>query len=209
MEWFDFFIGPYKEALPLNIALEIIAITASLVSVYYSFKNNVLVFPFGILSTIIYVYLLLQWNLLGDMLINGYYFIMSIYGWYLWSRVSNGKDLLPITKTTKTDWQAAAIIIVAGALAVYSMYAISGRLEQWVSYVDMLTTGIFFAGMWLMACRKLEYWLVLLVGNVISVPLYTYKGYGFSAVLYLILAIIAYFGYIEWKKYVNNARQAT
>ena len=166
-----------------------------------------LVFPFGIVSTVIYVYLLLQWNLLGDMIINGYYFIMSIYGWYIWSQVKNGRTVTPITATTGREWNASSLIMVAGAVAVFIVYKASGRLEAWVSYVDMITTGIFFAGMWLMARRKLEHWLVLLVGNVISVPLYVYKGYAFSALLYLFLAIIAYFGFVAWKKYIENARQ--
>lgn len=207
MDFWEYFIAPYREAQPLVITLEITAIVASLCSVYFSFKNKVLVFPFGIISTLIYVYLLLQWNLLGDMLINAYYFIMSVYGWYLWSNTSPQKPALPVTMTTLKQWQTSMYIVMGGALVVYIIYTVSEKLEAWVSFVDMLTTGIFFAGMWLMAQRKIEHWLVLLLGNVISVPLYVYKGYGFSAILYAFLAIIAYFGYKEWKKHLKNAPQ--
>jgi nicotinamide mononucleotide transporter len=207
MDLIEILFGQYSDYSNLHIALEVTAIVASLLSVYFSFKNSVLVFPFGIVSTVIYVYLLLQWNLLGDMIINGYYFIMSVYGWYIWSQVQDGNNVTPITATHRKEWNTAVLVTLAGALAVFIVYKASDRLEAWVSYVDMITTGIFFAGMWLMARRKLEHWLVLLVGNVISVPLYVYKGYTFSALLYLILAIIAYFGFVAWKKYIENARQ--
>lgn len=207
MDFWDFLIQPYKEVLPLHIYLEGAAIAASLISVFYSFKNKVLVFPFGILSTLFYMYLLLEWNLLGDMIINCYYFIMSIYGWYLWTAPSNGLPRRPIKRTQKTEWKIASSIIISAMAAVFAVYYFSKRLEPWVSFVDMLTTGIFFAGMWLMARRKLEHWLVLLLGNLISVPLYLYKGYALTAILYIFLTIIAYFGYVAWKKHLNNAHQ--
>lgn len=206
MDIVNFLFNQYDTYSRLQIGLEVVAIIASLCSVYFSFKNSVLVFPFGIISTIIYVYLLWQWNLLGDMIINGYYFIMSIYGWFLWSLVKNGTTATPISLTTRKEWNTALLITVSSILGVFAVYYINDKLEAWVSFIDMITTGIFFAGMWLMARRKLEHWLVLLIGNVLSVPLYFYKGYGFTAVLYLILAIIAYYGYLEWKKHCDNDR---
>ncbi len=207
MDFWDFLIQPYKNALPLHITLEAVAIAASLLSVYFSIKNKVLVFPFGILSTLLYMYLLLQWNLQGDMIINGYYFVMSIYGWYLWTAPSSGLPQRPITRTLLKEWQLGTMIMISAIIAVYAIYYVSMRLEPWVSYVDMLTTGIFFVGMWLMARRKLEHWLVLLLGNLISIPLYLYKGYALTAILYIFLTIIAYFGFLAWKKYLSNARQ--
>ncbi|WOI22205.1 nicotinamide riboside transporter PnuC [Nonlabens ulvanivorans] len=203
-EVIEFLFGQYRDYKTSHIVLELIMVVASVISVLYSKRNNILVFPFGIISTLIFSYLLWQWNLLGDMVINIYYFIMSIYGWYIWTRKIDVTHETLITRASRNEWLVSFLLLIAAAVAIFFLYFYTDRLESTVSYIDMLTTGIFFAGMWLMARRKLEHWIVLLVGNVISVPLYFYKGYSFSALLYLFLAIIAYYGYLEWKKYLNK-----
>ncbi|MGJ8683835.1 MAG: nicotinamide riboside transporter PnuC [Nonlabens sp.] len=204
-EIIEFIFGQYREYSTTHIIIELIVVVTAVISVLYSKRNSILVFPYGIISTLLFSYLLYQWNLLGDMTINIYYFIMSVYGWYIWTRKGVDRDkATPITLTSVREWLIGLLLLIAAALAIFFLYYKTDRLENVVSFVDMLTTGIFFAGMWLMARRKLEHWLVLLVGNVISVPLYFYKGYSFSALLYIFLAIIAYFGYLEWKKYLNK-----
>ena len=110
----------------------------------------------------------------------------------------------PVTKATVLEWYKSAGIFIAASLLVYFVYWYSDRFESVVSYVDILTTGFFFVGMYLLALRKIENLLVLLVGNIISVPLYFYKGYSFSAILYFILIIMAIIGYYQWKKYLNK-----
>ncbi|AGC76646.1 nicotinamide mononucleotide transporter [Nonlabens dokdonensis] len=204
MEVFEFIFGQYRDYSSSHIVLELVAIAASIISVYFSFKNSVLVFPFGIMSTLIFVYLLFQWNLLGDMVINAYYFIMSIYGWYYWLHGGIHEEHKPITIVLKKEWISSFAVFSSTAIAIYLLYFFTERLESWISYVDMITTGIFFVGMWLMARRKLEHWLVLGLGNLISIPLYFYKGYSFSAILYILLLIFAIFGFLQWKKYLNR-----
>lgn len=204
MEVLEYIFGQYAGYETIDIVLELIAITASIISVMFSFKNKILVFPFGIICTSIFIYLLYKWNLLGDMVINGYYLIMSIYGWYIWTRKVDASQVTPVTATHQLEWIKSAVLFVVTAFGIYLLYYFTDRIENIVSYIDMITTGIFFAGMWLMALRKIEHWLVLFIGNVISVPLYFYKGYSFSAMLYIFLAIIAVIGYVEWKKYLNN-----
>lgn len=214
MEVWDFIFGQYSEYTTTQIILEVVAIIMSVISVFYSMRNNVLVFPFGILSTVLFVYLLYEWNLLGDMVINGYYFIMSVYGWYYWSESGEHNQEAPISKVAHKEWVMALFITICAALGIFLLYFFTDRLESWVSYIDMLTTGIFFAGMWLMARRKLEHWLVLMVGNIISVPLYFYKihemynAFSLTAVLYIFLSIIAFIGYQKWKKYLINSHLA-
>jgi len=210
MEVFDYIFGQYSAYSTTQLIIEVIAIVMSIISVFYSLRNSVLVFPYGIISTLLFVYLLYQWNLLGDMVINAYYFVMSVYGWYYWLRHGKSDRETPITTVQQREWMTAGLIAVGTGIGVFILYASTGRLESWVSYVDMLTTGIFFAGMWLMARRKLEHWLVLMVGNIISVPLYFYKiqemyhAFSLTAMLYIFLSIIAYVGYKQWKKYLNN-----
>ncbi|MFT7283763.1 MAG: nicotinamide mononucleotide transporter [Nonlabens sp.] len=204
MEVLEFIFGQYREYSVPHIVLESLAIIASVVSVLYSKNNNVLVFPYGIISTGVFVYLLNEWNLVGDMIINMYYFIMSIYGWYIWTRSYENRGVTPISRTTSKEWMKSSAIFISSGIFVYFIYWKFDRFENWVSYLDILTTSIAFAGMWLMALRKIEYWLVLLVANIISVPLYLYKGYGLTALLFIFLSIIACLGYQEWKKYLDK-----
>jgi len=205
-QMFDFLFGQYKDYETLDIVLELIAVVFTIASVWYSKKNNVLVFPTGMVCTAIFVYLLLKWGLLGDMMINGYYFIMSIYGWYIWTRKKNGTQETPITKATSKEHLIYSIIFIVSALFVYGVYEAFDKIESWVSYIDMLTTGIFFVGMWLMAKRKIENWIYWIIGNIITVPLYFYKGLTFSSILYFILTIIAIYGYLEWKNHLDKTK---
>jgi nicotinamide mononucleotide transporter len=204
MEIIEFLFGQYREYSTEHIFLEALAIIASVISVLYSKKNNILVFPYGIISTGIFIYLLNEWNLVGDMIINIYYFVMSVYGWYIWTRKQENTIVTPISKTIKVEWFKSTGLFLISGVFVYFIYWKYDRFENWVSYIDILTTSIAFVGMYLMALRKIEYWLVLLVANVISIPLYFYKGYGLTGLLFIFLSIIAWLGYLEWKKYLDK-----
>lgn len=204
---FDFLFGQYTDYNTLDIVLEIVAVIFGFLSVWYSKRNNILVFPTGMISTVIFVYLLLKWGLLGDMMINAYYFIMSIYGWYVWTRKVDREHLTPITKTSIKEKQISIFIFVATLFFVYGVYTIFDKLTNWVAYVDMLTTALFFVGMWLMAKRKLENWILWIIGDIISIPLYFYKGFTFTSLQYLGFTFIAISGYYAWKISLNNKNQ--
>jgi nicotinamide mononucleotide transporter len=204
---FEFFFEQYSSYATMDITLEITAVFFGFLSVWYAKKNNILVFPTGIISTAIFVYLLYNWALLGDMMINAYYFVMSIYGWYIWTRKTND-SFTPISTTTKTEKQTSVIIFIATLVFVYTIYQWAGKWNSWTAYVDNLTTAVFFVGMWLMARRKIENWGLWIVGDVISVPLYLYKGLVFTSVQYLIFTVIAIYGYLAWKKNLSNVQPA-
>ncbi|MDD7884594.1 nicotinamide riboside transporter PnuC [Flavivirga sp. 57AJ16] len=204
---FDFFFGQYSDYETIDILLEVIAIIFGFLSVWYSKQNKVLVFPTGMISTIIFVYLLFKWELLGDMMINGYYFIMSVYGWYIWTRKTDDTHVTPISTTTVKEKKISGLIFLATLLFVFLVYKTFDKWTSWVAYVDTLTTAIFFVGMWLMARRKLENWLFWIVGDIISVPLYFYKGFTFTSLQYLMFTFIALFGYLAWKKNINKNLQ--
>ncbi|MGK0127281.1 MAG: nicotinamide mononucleotide transporter [Candidatus Azotimanducaceae bacterium] len=231
-EIIDFFIEPYRTASALNIALEFIAAFFGVISVFYAKKENILVFPTGIISTVIYVYLLSQWNLYGDLIINIYYTIMSVYGWYMWSKIiDNDKNHIPISRTTKSDKIKAFGIFVFTSIfviIVYRYYNVmpnnlgftesinyainkltSGNLTNFregTPYLDTFTTGIFFAAMWLMANKKIENWTLWIAGNIVSIPLYFVKGYGFTGIQYSIFLILAILGYRQWKKNLDKKK---
>lgn len=197
---FEFLFSQYKNYPTHEIILELIAIFFGLLSVWFAKKNNILVFPTGIINTGIYVYLLWKWDLLGDMIINFYYVVMSAYGWYHWSRKKGEQNQYEIAIASKKEWFYSFYIFTATILLVVGVYLFFGKFTHWTSYVDTFVTGIFFAGMWLMARRKIENWLFWIIGDIISIPMYFVKGYTFTSIQYLIFTIIAFYGYQEWKK---------
>ncbi len=193
-------LAPYQEYSTLNVFLEFTAVFFGLLSVWFSKKNNILVYPTGIVSTLIFVYLLYNWALLGDMLINAYYFSMSIYGWYYWTRKKGTNDLNPITRMNQFEYRMAQGLFVFALLFVFLVYSFFDKWNSIIAYVDTFTTAIFFVGMWLMARRKIEHWLFWIVGDLVSIPLYYFKGYSLTGIQYLIFTIIAVAGLHAWKK---------
>ncbi|MDA9056647.1 nicotinamide riboside transporter PnuC [Flavobacteriaceae bacterium] len=201
---FNFLFAQYSDYALMDIVLEITAVIFGFASVWYSKQNNILVFPTGLITTSIFVYLLFKWQLLGDMMINGYYFIMSLYGWYIWTRKVDSEHVTPISRMTKKEQFTAVVIFIATLIFVFIIYQIFDMWKGWVAYVDTFTTALFFVGMWLMAKRKIENWIFWIVADIISVPLYFYKGFTFSSLQYLGFTIIAIFGFLAWKKHLNK-----
>ena len=206
-EIIDQIFQQYSQYSNIDISLELIAVFFGLLSVWFSKNNNVLVYPTGIINTSIFVYLLIKWELLGDMIINVYYFLMSIYGWYYWTRKPHNHEYTPITKIKEADIKIILIIIISSTLFVSYLYSFFDKWSGLVSYIDILTTAIFFVGMWLMARRKIESWFFWILGDVISVPLYFVKGLAFSSFQYLIFTLIAVAGYYKWKSIYNNKKR--
>ena len=177
---FDFLFQQYSQYNELDILFEIVAVIFGLLSVWFSKNNNILVYPTGMISTSIFIYLLFKWGLLGDMMINAYYFIMSIYGWYIWTRKKNN-IVTPITKISNYEKKISLFIFISSLIFVYGIYNYFDKWGSLTSYIDNITTAIFFVGMWLMAKRKIENWIFWIIGDVISVPLYFYKGLTFTS----------------------------
>jgi nicotinamide mononucleotide transporter len=201
----EYFFSQYRDYPTFDIVLEIVAVIFGLFSVWYAKKDNILVFPTGLVSTFIYVYLLWKWTLWGDMMINGYYFIMSIYGWYHWTRKKGDIVEFPISEISNHEKKIAIIIFIFTVAFVVSVYHYFDKFTTWYAYVDTFITGIFFIGMWLMAKRKIENWIFWIIGDVISIPLYFAKGFTFTSFQYIIFTIVAVYGYLEWKKTLDNS----
>ncbi|WP_310378559.1 nicotinamide riboside transporter PnuC [Flavobacterium sp.] len=201
---FEYLFAQYSTYPTHEIILEITAVIFGLFSVWYAKKDNILVFPTGIISTSIYVYLLWKWGLLGDMIINGYYFIMSIYGWYHWTRKKGEVAQFPISTISNREKRIAVIIFIFTVALIVLVYQYFDKFTTWYAYLDTFITGIFFVGMWLMAKRKIENWVFWIIGDLVSIPLYFAKGYTFTSIQYIIFTILAVSAYIEWKKTLNN-----
>lgn len=196
----------YSQYQSIDIALEIIAVFLGISSVWFSKKNNILVFPTGMISTAIFIYLLYKWVLLGDMIINAYYFVMSIYGWYIWTRKKDN-SVTQITSINSKEKKVSIIIFVSSLMFIYLVYVYFDKWDSVTAYIDNLTTAIFFVGMWLMAKRKIENWIFWIIADIISIPLYFYKGLTFTSLQYLIFTFIAIAGYYSWKKILNKSIQ--
>lgn len=203
----DFLFEQYRGYESIDIVLEIVAVIFGFLSVWYSKQNKILVFPTGMISTSIFVYLLFKWGLLGDMMINAYYFAMSVYGWYIWTRKVDENHVTPISKTNKKEKIQSVLIFISTVIFVYLVYHFNDKWNSWTAYVDTITTAVFFVGMWLMAKRKIENWIYWIIGDIISVPLYLYKGLAFTSIQYIGFTFIAIYGYKAWKKHLGKNPQ--
>lgn len=221
--FFDWFFSQYKDVPRNYIILEIIGVIFGLMSVLFSKKRNILVYPTGIISTLIFVYLLWAAQLFGDMLINGYYTIMSVYGWVVWTRHSEDKIHTKISKTTSSDRIFILILAMFSWLFVMMVYwlkpfiknnfsceGVSAGFQHFtlIDYTDIFTTSVAVMGMWLMAQRKIENWICWIVVDVVSVPLYYYKGLIFSSFQFFVFTIIAILAYFEWRKIYDSEKQS-
>lgn len=186
--------------------LEIIAVFFGLLSVWFAKKANILVYPTGIISVVIYVYICFHARLYADMGINGVYFVMSVYGWVMWSRKTGDNETLPVSFCRRKDHILNIIMFVFFFIGLSILLK---RTDSDVPLLDSLTTAIFIVGMWLMALKRTENWIFWIIGDAISVPLYFYKGLVFSSFQYFVFLIIAVLGYIEWHKmYKENQKFA-
>lgn len=204
-EIIDFFLSPYVEASAFDITLEVTAAFFGILSVIFARKGNILVYPTGIISTAIYVYITYVVGYIGDFTINIYYTIMSIYGWILWSNLTQEKQLT-IEWATKKDWFWTLIIFLFTMLFVTSVYIYFDKFEDWTNYFDVLTTGLAFGSMWLMAKKRVENWIGWIITDIISVPLYFAKGLGFTGIQFTIFLILAMQGYLLWKNAVGKVK---
>ncbi|MGY6520302.1 MAG: nicotinamide riboside transporter PnuC [Mongoliitalea sp.] len=186
--------------------LEVVAVFFGIASVFYSIKKNILVFPTGMISTIIYVYICLKYKLYADMGINAYYFAMSIYGWYLWSRPIEGKEELPVTwLSTKGIIQSVGLFLVSYGVLYTVLFNFT---DSDVPYWDSFTTSSAFVGMWLMAKKKVENWIAWIITDIVSVPLYFYKGLMLTSFQFLFFTVLATIGLIEWMKTAKKVQHA-
>ena len=177
---------------------EAIAVIFGILSVWYAKKENILVYPTGIISVLIYIYICFYAKLYADMGINFVYFVMSIYGWYMWSRKDEREKVLPISRCSKKGHIISAIMLVGFFISL--SYFLTNYTDSNVPVIDSFTTAIFIVGMWLMALKKIENWIYWIIGDLISIPLYFYKDLALTSIQFTIFLVLAILGYIEWRR---------
>lgn len=196
--WQQFVAG-----MKLTTWYEYIAVFSGILSVWYSRKENILVYPVGLINTIIYIYISIEGHLLGEASVNLYYTIMSIYGWVLWSKKDSHEHIVMyITRSNAKDWlhQIFFFLFFYVSIFVSLTYLKRAFAEGAIPWADAFASATAFTGMWLMAKKKVESWYWWIATNIASIPLYFVKQYVFTSVYYLVLLVFAFWGLAEWKR---------
>lgn len=184
--------------------LEAIAVIAGVVSVWYSRKENVLVFPTGLINTTLYIYLSYKGNLFGEASVNLYYTLMSVYGWYLWTRKKEDHQtpVLQITASNQKEWIQQLLFFAVFYLVIFISLSFAKKAfaPEAIPWADAFASATAYTGMWLMAKKKVESWIWWILTNIASIPLYFVKGYAFTSVQFLILLLLAIAGFQSWRK---------
>jgi nicotinamide mononucleotide transporter len=193
----------FLEGLKQTTPIEYIAVFAGIASVWFSRIENILVYPVGLINTIIYVYISFKYQLFGEATVNFYYTVMSLYGWYLWARMD--KEHQPIVQVTSSDrkwWQYQLCFFLAFYVVIYLalVYLKSAFFNGAIPWADAFASATAFTGMWLMTKKKVESWYWWILTNMASIPLYFVKHLVFTSVYYVVLLIMAFYGLAEWKK---------
>ena len=201
------FLSNLRETGPL----EYIAVFSGIISVWYSRKENILVYPTGLLNTTIYIYISIKGSLGGEAAVNIYYTIMSIYGWILWSkRDARHQKVLKITSASKREWVQHLGFFAFFYLAIF--FALTEMQKNFlpnaIPWADALASASAFTGMWLMAKKKVESWIWWIITNVVSIPLYFVKHYVFTSVYYVVLLVMAFAGLAAWMKKSKQGNEA-
>lgn len=205
--WQQFVSGMLQTGL-----LEYIAVIAGIASVWFSKKENILVYPVGLVSTIIYVYLSFKGHLIGEASVNIYYSVLSFYGWVLWARKDKQQHhILHITYSTRKEWiQQLSFCTVLYILIFFALIYLKNQFYPGViPAADAFASATAYTGMWLMAKKKVESWYWWIATNIASVPLYFVKGFVFTSVFYVVLLVMAFFGLMEWMERVQKYRNGT
>jgi nicotinamide mononucleotide transporter len=182
---------------------EFIAVLTGIASVIFSRKENILVYPVGMISTGIFIWLYITHGLYADASVNLYYTVMSIVGWWMWSRKTDGKKALAITESSKKEWGNAFIFFFICWLILF--FLLRHFTDSTVPVADSFTSAAAFTGMWLMNKKKLENWTWWIITDLASIPLNYYKHLVFTSFQYLVFLILAVMGYITWQNKIRDA----
>ncbi|RZJ27367.1 MAG: nicotinamide riboside transporter PnuC [Flavobacterium sp.] len=206
MERLSHFFLDYYSSLPWqNVGLEAIAFFFGIASVWYAKKENILVYPVGLIATAITAWLFYSAGYLGDMIVNVYYSVLSLYGWYKWLQKKQDKPL-EITRTDIREKFAGAAIFIVTIIVIFAVYKFTDHPIKADNWVDIFLSGLFFTAMWYMALKKIENWSLWIIGDAIAIPLYAYRGLGMLSLQYVFFTILAVQAYIAWRKTLNSSR---
>lgn len=200
-EWAQAFLVQLK-AVPL---LEWIGVGFGVAEVLLARANKIALYPCGIMAVVISTYIFFHAGLYAESALNLYYFIMSVYGWWFW--VKRKDHAAPaVSRNTKHDWTITIAIVVTAFVLLYTVLV--NFTDSNVPLADAWVSATAWAGMWLLAKRKIENWILLNISNAFAIPLLLYKQLPLYAALTLFLFVIAILGYIDWNKILKQKSNA-
>lgn len=170
---------------------------------WFSRKENILVYPVGLINTIIYIWLSFKGDLIGEASVNFYYTVMSIYGWILWAQKDKEQNhLVQISFSGRKWWLYQLAFFAAFYIAIFLLltYLKKEFAPDAIPWADAFASATAFTGMWLMTKKKVESWYWWIATNIASIPLYYAKEYALTSIYYVILLVMAVLGLVEWKK---------
>jgi nicotinamide mononucleotide transporter len=200
---FDQFLNQFVEGMRATTLPEYIAVFSGIASVWFSRIENIWVYPVGLISTVIYIFLSAERSLFGEASVNLYYTIMSIYGWVLWLKKDTQQHyVVTVQFSNRREWIQQFLFFVFFYIAIYGAltYLKKAFDSATIPWADAFASATAFTGMWLMAKKKVESWYWWIATNIASIPLYFAKQYVFTSVFYFILFVMAVFGLLEWRK---------
>jgi nicotinamide mononucleotide transporter len=189
---------------------EYLAVFAGIASVWFSRKENILVYPVGLINTIIYIYISFKGSLPGEAGVNFYYTVMSIYGWIIWAkRDVQHHHVVNISFSDKRWWINQLFFFLFFFITIYVLliYAQKSFYPNAIPWADAFASATAFTGMWLMTKKKVESWYWWMATNIASIPLYFIKHYVFTSLYYIILLLITIFGLIEWRRRATSIQE--
>ncbi|MGY3055310.1 nicotinamide mononucleotide transporter [Pedobacter sp. UYEF25] len=195
--WFELF----KTQILQTSWLEGFAVGFGVAEVLLAKRNNIWLYPTGILSVVLSMYLLLNVQLYAETLLNIYYLVMSIYGWIIWKK-TKAAGAMQVSYASKNELLIAISISAFGFILLYLIlrHFTNSDVPIWDAFVSATA----WAGMWLLAKRKIENWIFLNISNLVAIPLLLHKHLAMFAVLTIVLFIVAIFGFLDWKKIINK-----
>lgn len=181
--------------------LQWIAVVLSVAEVLYARANKIWLYPTGIAAILLSIYLLYISGLFAECLLNLYYIVMSVYGWWLWVKKKNHPPVA-VSYCNQHDWRIVlAIVVIGWPLLVFLLKKFT---DSTVPVWDAWVSATAWAGMWLLAKRKIENWVLLNISNAFAIPLLFYKQLPLFAVLTVFLFVVAVQGYFKWRKIISD-----
>ena len=203
------FITNFISSLQTTGWIEYLAVFTGILSVWFSKKENVWVYPIGLINTIIYIYLSAKASLFGESMVNVYYTIMGVYGWWGWAQKDQHTNVqvLHISKSSRSMILFYGLFFIGFFIAFFFIltYLQANFYPGTIPWADSLATASAFTGMWLMTRKKIESWYWWMLTNLISIPLYIYKGYALTGVYYIVLFFLAIAGLRSWTKKLSQS----
>jgi nicotinamide mononucleotide transporter len=182
-------------------SLEIIATITGLLYIIYSVERKILLWPYGIVSSLVYVYVCFHAGIYADMGLYAYYVLIGFYGWYHWyqgSSGSDGKKVLPVRKVTLK--QGFVLFMLTLVIYLILLYILKNHTNSTIPYWDSFTTALSITATWMLTQKIMEHWILWIIVDSITMGLYLYKGLYPSITLYLVYTILAFSGYVQWYK---------